>query len=354
MGFWDWLFGKLSSGTGPLETYRGTAREASHGLPVGTLVEPADRAPLFDEALMTPWWAPEGETYTEWQPPDRPELSAGARAIEMMLISHFDGHDLTMPALLPVAEKALSQLRNPNVGLADIARTIADDPVIAAGVLRMANSPLFRGIDKITSLPPAVNRLGASALKTLMMHESLRAAMASKRGGDAELADLIWRRSVAAATIMRRLSEFTRTDEEDAYLVGLLHDIGNVIVLRIVENQQRATRDLLDLNTFEYLCYECHQEFGELVADAWKLPPTLRSMISEHHEYPAADDPQRVMRLQLIVCDMITSLLDYAPQTPYDLLNTRAVLDLGLARRDGFMRFLEELPELMQETVGAL
>ena len=291
---------------------------------------------------------------TELQDIERPELSMEARALENLLVSHFDGHDLRMPPLLPVAEAVLPRLGDPRCELGIVANTLSEDQVVAAALLRMANSPLYRGLNKITALRPAITRLGVRALRTLLMHESLRAAMFHRKGATRELASAVWRRSLASACIMRGLSQFTDLDVEDAFLIGLLHDIGDVIVLRIVSAEQTGGRYKIDLDAFEYLCFECHQEFGELIADSWSLPPNLKAIISDHHTYPQPDDPNRTARLQLQVTDMINTLLVYTPYHPYNLLESRPARDLGLASRDGFLSFLESLPDDVDETVGAL
>ena len=49
-------------------------------------------------------------------------------------------------------------------------------------------------------------------------------------------------------------------DEEDAFLTGLLHDIGNVIVLRIMLDNNAVAQYDLDASTFDYLCFETHSE----------------------------------------------------------------------------------------------
>jgi HD-like signal output (HDOD) protein len=238
------------------------------------------------DAPAAHWWAPEGATLVEPLEVQRPELTTEARALENLLVSHFDGHDLNMPMLVQGAEQVLGRLRNPDCNLAEVSHDIANDPVIAASVLRMANSPLYRGLNKITALQPAVTRLGVKALRVLMMHISLRAAIFQGKGRD-EWAERIWAGSQASAVIMHSLSAFTRVDENDAFLLGLLHDIGQVIVLRVVRTNQALSGAEIDDDTFDYLCHECHQEFGELVAAAWELPSTFRSLIADHHAYPA-------------------------------------------------------------------
>ena len=355
MGFWSWLFGE----TRPTVDQRdrtpigvpGEAAPSGEGQAVATL-DPADAvASENTEVAPQPWWAPEGASQVDLIAIDRPDLSTEARALESMLISHFDGHDLNMPPLPQVVERVLGRLADPKSGLSKVADEIAEDQVIAAAVLRMSNSPLYRGLHKITALRPATARLGVKALRTLMMHESMRAAMFHGTGKDSALAQMLWRCAFAAACIMRELSRFTTLDQEDAFLIGLLHDIGSVIVLRIAQAEKRYSGYEVDIDSFDYLCYECHQEFGELVAERWHLPEALKALIADHHTYPSSDDPLRVERLQLQVADMINSLLGYARPASYHLLETRAVRELGLTERGDFTAFLNELPDTVEEAL---
>ncbi len=322
----------------------------------GVAVLEADSpAAACDDALEPhPWWAAEGASRTERGPVKCPDLPPEARAVENLLVSHFDGHDLTLPSLPRVAERVLHRLGGADCSFVRIAEDIAEDQVMAATVLRMANSPLYRGQEKFTALLPAVTRLGVKSLRALMMQHALRAATRVHREVDRELAETVWRRSLAGAVVMRNLARFTTVEQEDAFMMGLLHDIGNVVVLRVVSGQETMMRDLIDLESFEYLCYECQQEFGELIATEWKLPSKLQSLIADHHDYPAPDDPLRTERLQLILTDMILEMIGYAPPIEYDLLNARAVEDLRLSGNAAFLGALTILPQQVDEAMSAL
>ena len=299
------------------------------------------------------WWAPRGVTLIDPAAPELIDRCGEARALENHLVSFFDGHDLTLPPLPLVPQRVLKRLREPNCSAARLAAEIADDQVVAAEVIRIANSPMYRGVDKITALRPAVTRLGMTAIRTLMMHYSLRAATFGRKGVDQELAAVLWYRSVAGAFIMRGLAAFTTIEEDDAFLLGLLHDIGNVIVLRIVDQQYALTRYHVDIDTFEYLCHQAHQEFGELIAESWQLPDTLKSLISDHHSWPAPDDPFVTERRMLLLTDMIGQMLGYGSPASYALLDTPAVRELGLAERQDFVQFLAGLPEELETTLAS-
>jgi len=357
MGLIDWLLSHLIPDDA-IDGDRGPGRGArSDGVQGSdTAAKPtataATRASDVEEPRR-PWWTPEGAEGIEFVEPRRPMLSTQARAIENTLVTHFDGHDLTMPPVPAVTERVLKRMRDGKSGVKQIAREISEDQVIAAEIIRMANSALYRGLYQATTLQGAVTRLGIQAVRTALMNQSMRAAMFSKRGSDNELAALIWYQSLAGAGIMRGLASLLKVDEEEASLLGLMHDIGSVIVLRFVRENEKASHALIDVPTFEYLCFESHQEFGELVATAWKLPDTLKAVVANHHSYPTQDDPLRRERLMVILSDMISAMLGYAAPAQYQLMQTRVVQDLGLSDRPEFEAFLEQLPAVLEDHLAS-
>jgi len=353
MSFWDWLFGKISTPRDsafqlPPSKSAGSSRSA-----VATLESPEGQAggPIAEEDA--PWWTPQPNALFEPVPIPRTDLSPEARALENILISHFDGHDLQVPPLMQVAENVLRKLGKADCNFAEIARELNEDPVIAGSVLRLANSPLYRGTHKISSVQQGVTRLGQKAVRTLMLHESMRSAMFGKRGRD-ELAETLWKRSLASAVIMHELARVCGTDEDDAYLLGLLHDIGAVLVLRILRGELKFGKFQIYEDEFDYLCQESHQELGELIAAEWKLPPTVAAIIADHHRHPSSDDEFRVCRLQIMLTDMVVSMLGIGIPANYDLCNSMAALDLGIGQRQDFRAMLDSIPEKVTDVLGAL
>jgi len=347
MGLWDWVLRILSQpDQGPVERVPHRHADAAKGTTTATLEPCGEASSSSDEPR---WYRPAGATLVELVAPPRPEGVPELRALENLLVSHFDGHNLHMPPLLRGAQRVLDRLRKKNVDAKAVARDIGEDQVIAAAVIRMANSPLYRGAYKTATLDAAVTRLGFRAIRTLMLHQSLRAVVFDTRSVEGRFATRLWRRSLAAGCIMRGLAKLTSREEDDALLQGLLHDIGSVLVLRILrENRVRPLVELDDA-TFEFLACECHQELGELIAQSWQLPDELKGLIADHHTPPRPDDPLRTERLQLQLTEMILALLDFTPFTPYDLMASRPASELGLRSRPGFTDFLDALPGELEE-----
>jgi putative nucleotidyltransferase with HDIG domain len=305
-------------------------------------------------ASVEAWWAPEGVTLLEPPAVCRLELSPEIAAFERVLETHLDGHDLSIPPLPVVPQRVLQLLRQKDCKFSEVADTVAEDQVLAAALLRVTNSPMYCGLQKITSLQMAVNRLGVKAVQTLMMHQSLQAAMFHGKGAGSALALTIWQRALASGVVTRKLAEFTRWDPEDAFLAGLLHDIGQVMVIRLLHSHSKFTGLELSDAEFDLVAHERHQQFGRLIAEAWRLPQEVTEIIAEHHSFPGEDDPFRKQRLTIQVSDMICSLLGYAAYQPYDLLESRMVHELGLQDEPKLVRALEVLPEEVALLVAEL
>jgi HD-like signal output (HDOD) protein len=356
MRLWDWIVDAIigrgtNTSSGPSQPAHASP-DGAETTAVATLEPPEATDETQETVDAEPWWEGGNGSHAGPLTVERPELPPEALPLQNVLALHLDGHDLRLPPLPHVPNLVLGHLRKSDWNAAELAEIISQDQVIAASVIRTCNSPIYCALHRITSLRAAVTRLGAVVMRTLMMHQSLHGAVFHSSGRGAEWADVVWRRSLASAAIMRLLSEFTGTDEEDAFLIGLLHDIGDVIVLRQVHGQAKLTGYTPDLPTFDHLCHECHQQFGELIAGEWKLPDELTSLIADHHRHPTTGGPLQVKRLQLQLADVIAALLGYRAAAPFNLLDTDAARALGLSERSDFVDALPGFPARVDELVG--
>lgn len=366
MGVWDWIIGKPAEASRHAGHPQAARTNAASTNAAGAGTQAATDTETIDAADR--WWIPTPEApapvadpsaelplielpLIELPPIARPEMTAEARALENLLLLHFDGRDLNLPSLPHVPEQVLRLLRKSDCRFTEVANEIGKDPVAAAAVLRMANSALYGGLHKITALEPAVVRLGTIAIRTAMLNLSMRSVTFHEKRAGVRFAEDFWMRAVASATIMRSLSRYTGLDPEEAFLIGLLHDVGNIVVLRITNSQRDRMKLTVDPETFEYLCFESHQEFGELLADAWGLPSRLKALICNHHTCPEPEEQYRLERLQLQVTDTICSLLGFGPYFPVDLSRCRQTVDLKLFAKPDFESFLLGLPDEVEAAI---
>ena len=362
MSLWSWIVGLFSDNestenqqkqvqstgsqsAGSQSTSEQTSADAQ---PQSVQAEDEHSAEYSDQI----WWNIADGYSNNYVPPPEVELSPHGRSLQKLLEEHLDGHDLSLPALPQAAEAVLSKLSSRNCDYGEVAKQIGEDQVLTASVLRLVNSSFYGGSDKITDLKPAITRLGMKSLKSLVMHYVLRSATFFAKTENNKLANEIWQRSIISGAIMRFLAQNAGTDEEHAFLIGLLHDIGNVIILRIACTQTGLHIDHIGLDEFEYLCFKYHEQFGEIIAKEWKLPEDLYTLIRDHHQYPEPNEEYRQERLMLQATNIISGLLTFGPEQNCHLLETQAIKDLQLDQQKRFVDGLFELPEQLDESLA--
>jgi putative nucleotidyltransferase with HDIG domain len=186
-----------------------------------------------------------------------------------------------------VALELLQLLNEPYTDIFDVVRTINEDQSLSAQVLRMANSPSYMGRNKCETIKNAAIRLGARQITNLAMAASHASLHASENPVVNDVMQDLWLHSHACALGCKAVALSTGQQElaDQAYMAGLLHDIGKLYLLkaleRIIQNGELSIvleRELL-LNVFS----EMHVDFGCRLMDHWNLPDIYRTIVAEHH-----------------------------------------------------------------------
>ena len=134
-----------------------------------------------------------------------------------------------LPVIPAVVQQLINALRNPNVDARQITQALARDPVLTSKVLRLANSSFFGGQRSMSSIDAAVALIGTAALNRLIV-----ACGVSSSFGDVPGLDLpgFWRDARVAANAAHKLAPRVGADADEAYLCGLLHATGHLILCR--------------------------------------------------------------------------------------------------------------------------
>jgi HD-like signal output (HDOD) protein len=190
-----------------------------------------------------------------------------------------------LPTLPAVAQKLLVLLQDPDYTAAEVCTVIESDQALAARILKLVNSPAYGIARDIKSVDRAVVLLGSDALKNVVMCAGVSAAMEAM-GGGVEL-EGFWRHAAFVGAAARLLAERTQlVPPGEAFLAGLVHDIGE-LALDVV--QPERWRRVLDLGARERLANEkrylgmTHQRAGQILLGAWCLPDDLVAVARDHH-----------------------------------------------------------------------
>jgi putative nucleotidyltransferase with HDIG domain len=207
---------------------------------------------------------------------------------------------LVLPPLPELATRLIGMLRDhERADLGRVGALIEKDQALAASVLRMANSALFGGLLEVTTLSEASARLGLRQITTMVTTVSHRGHFAHEDPERLEILHRLWEHALTVATLSRRIMERARGDGAEAYLAGLLHDVGKLLVLKGVDDiDARAGSIRIPRSEIEDLMGQLHCELGYAVLRQWKLPGAIAKVALRHHDVKNPDPDALVLRVQ--------------------------------------------------------
>jgi putative nucleotidyltransferase with HDIG domain len=136
--------------------------------------------------------------------------------------------------------------------------------------------------------------------------------------------------SVGAAYTARLIAERVEVNQDEAFLYGLLHDIGKLVILRIAHDHQTRTRVPIPGAVLEQALADRHAQLGAMVLRRWKLPESLDAPVLFHHDYAAAGDMVREAAVAYCANRLAHRYGFGCPPDPTDLLEDPALTFLGL------------------------
>lgn len=184
-------------------------------------------------------------------------------AIETKLRADIVARRLKLPVLPNVATQVLSSTLDDGADAQRLATLIQKDQSLATHVLRIVNSPLFRGTTEIVALQQAIARLGMVRIREIALTASLKNALPCK-GAFQVLMDEAWQLGLATALWAKEFARATRKNVELSYLGGLLHNVGSSVIAVELSNRDPA----LTLGDAKYLMATLGPEAGATLVDS--------------------------------------------------------------------------------------
>lgn len=191
------------------------------------------------------------------------------------------------PPLLPVVALELLRLASrTDVEIEDVVRVLERDQMMAGAVIRLAGSSIYAGRGPARSLRDAVLRLGVRNVRDTVFQQALKRA-AFDVPEYRETIERVNRHGTATAYLTRVVCRYARVNEDQAFLCGLLHDIGFSALLLAVANRRAGTPppplpgiwvDIVGL----------HEQASKVVTKLWALPQELSAVVSGHHHEHSA------------------------------------------------------------------
>lgn len=193
-----------------------------------------------------------------------------------------------LPTIPQVATRVIELLDRPGVELDEVADLILTDQVLAARVIKMVNSPLYKPANEIMSVKRALIYLGIHHIRELAFSCSFVDVFEGRDG----IIDMksFWEHSFGVGMVSKIIAQQVRyPDTEKAYLVGIVHDIGEVFLSYYRQNEFRSLIESVQGHPFRLVEKEAeflgtsHAEVGYCIARKWNFPADYCEVIGLHH-----------------------------------------------------------------------
>ncbi len=223
-------------------------------------------------------------------------------------------------ATLPEVTMGIIELvEDPKSSAQDLNRLIGNDPALSARILKVVNSAFYGLPRQIGSINRAISLLGLNAVKNIAIAASLAKLFRGGSLSDRFDAKDLWTHSIAVAAAAKVLAKEARmASGDEAFLAGLIHDIGVMVELQsdrvkltqVFTNMQFGAEGepLMDFRLVERDAFGAdHCQFGEALCDAWKFPRSLALVCGHHHDPASLPHDQRQLSWIIYIAERLAA-----------------------------------------------
>ncbi|MCB0309709.1 MAG: HDOD domain-containing protein [Bdellovibrionales bacterium] len=189
----------------------------------------------------------------------------------------------TMPA---AAQKAFQLSTDPKAEARDFIEIIESDEALSARVIKIANSVYFDRGHKSETIEESVTVIGINELRCLLNATTLSEIFPSR----IPLRSQLWANDIATALLSRQIClRLNPAKAEIAFLAGLMHDVGKLLLLQRAEENYRQVVAIVESSGQPFVNAEAeifpfdHTEVGLLIAEKWNFGEELKAAIRNHH-----------------------------------------------------------------------
>lgn len=264
-----------------------------------------------------------------------------------------------LPPLPHVAAQALSLIEDPDTTASKLSELLGGDTALAARVLKIANSAMFSRQREITTINQAIMTIGFKTLRGVIVAATLR--QLNRSFGKTE--QMLWENSTCTAIAARLLAaKLKKSYAEEVFLLGLLHDLGKLVLTRQVGKEYESIVEMTKSSQFFVDCEQrefgfTHALIGALVAKKWNFSLETCQVILHHHDpiavAPRSDLDEKTAIIQ--VADLYAHAVGCGHPEGYPDCNGLAVEGakcLGIVESDA-QSLIEEVRAAYRESGGA-
>ncbi|MCC6229006.1 MAG: HDOD domain-containing protein [Phycisphaerales bacterium] len=266
-------------------------------------------------------------------------------------------HIATLPE---ITLKIVELVEDPKSTAQDLHKVISNDPALCSRILKVVNSSFYGLPGQIASINRAIVMLGLNAVKNIAIAASLAKLF---RGGELTpnfSARDLWNHSTAVAATCKVIADSLRLGlSDEAFLAGLIHDIGVMVEMQYDRNKLIEVLETVkcdsngvpqcNMRDVEHKVFGAtHTEFGAGLAEKWKFPKSFSLVTGYHHTPLELPAESRTLTTIVHIADRLAC--EAAPGFRLDL----QTLEVGADVRDAIKLSSEKFEEIRKNLPAAL
>ena len=187
-------------------------------------------------------------------------------------LQHFKQGKLIIPSLPDVSLKLRAAVQQ-EIGIQEAVKIINLDSIISSKIIQIVNSPLYRGVNPISTSLDAISRLGLTTTRNLVTSISMQNIFSSPNKQLNNKMHLLWEKSIQVSSISHTLASITKiVNPDEALLAGLIHNIGSLPVIIFADSLSADDYTDKELNQ---TVFALQGQLGNIILEKWKFPETL-------------------------------------------------------------------------------
>ncbi|HEX4793134.1 MAG TPA: HDOD domain-containing protein [Humisphaera sp.] len=218
----------------------------------------------------------------------------------------------TIATLPEVTAKIIATVEDPKSTAAKLHQIVSHDPALVTRILKVVNSAFYGLPGQIGSIERAIVLLGLNAVKNIAVAASIGQLFRTGKLCEGFAARDLWTHCIAVGVFARDLAKQMKLPlADEAFLAGMIHDVGILVQLQTSPEQLRAVCDRAKNSEADFCDLERqiigvdHQQLGATLAELWKFPHSCQMVAGHHHHPLLLSDTNRMLVNLVHVADVV-------------------------------------------------
>lgn len=233
------------------------------------------------------------------------------------IIAQFNRGEIELPPMPQIQTKFHALIKS-GADLQEIGGLLKQDPAISSKLISISNSSFYRGLTENITLEQAIGRLGLLAAKQTVDALSNRSLYLGTNPKYTEVMEKLWEHSLSCAHACQVITEAKGMKlSEDPFTMGLLHDIGKLMLLRVMGEIEKKEKDIKAVPADELLdsLAAYHVKIGAVLLKRWNFPGVYLQVAELHDHIDGIQTPSKEL-LVVHLANVLVKSMGYGTPNP--------------------------------------